>query len=131
MKDSEANLVETENCEITEEILLQKMLKYMDDVPSANLKDIREAFGVDSRALTILFHKHFNTSPTEYLRKKRIKLAKRLLTKTDKSVTEISEECGMDLSAMGTLFRNYVGCNPSDYRRQYLRKKFQKDHKMK
>ena len=131
MKDLEAKLIETENYEITEEMLFQRILKYMDDVPSANLRDVRETFGVDSTAFAKLFRKYLNTSPTEYLRIKRIKLAKRLLSKTKKSVSEISEECGMDLSAMGSLFRTYVGCNPSDYRRQCLRKKFQREHKMK
>ena len=120
-----------ENKAATEELLLQRILSYMAEVPSADLRDIREVFGMESRELTQLFDKLLNMSPTEYLRKERIKRAKRLLTRTKKSIAEISEECGMNPSAMGTLFRNYVGCNPSDYRRQYLRKKFSKNNMLK
>ena len=124
MKDNEVKL-------LAEEILLQKIVSYIEEVPSADLRDIRAAFGMEAAEFTKLFRKYLNISPTEYLRKERIKRAKRLLRKTEKSVAEISAECGMDPSAMGTMFRTYVGCNPTDYRRQYLRKKFQRDNKQK
>ena len=124
MEDKEERL-------LAEEILLQKIVRYIDEVPSASLQDVRDTFALTARDFTNLFHRHLNTSPTEYLRNKRIKRAKWLLTRTRKSIDEISRECGIGGSALGTLFRKYVGCNPTDYRRQYLRKKYQRNNKLK
>ena len=68
-----------------------------------------------------LFRKYLNTTPMEYLRQYRMKLACQLLTQTKNSITEISAECGMNNSYLCKRIREETGMTPLEYRRAYYR----------
>lgn len=68
-----------------------------------------------------LFRKYLNTTPMEYLRQYRMKLACQLLTQTKKSITEISTECGLNNSYFCKRIREETGMTPLEYRRAYYR----------
>jgi len=54
---------------------------------------------------------------TDYIIKKRISVAKQLLTKTSLSITSISEKVGISYSSYFTkLFKEQVGMTPQEYR---------------
>lgn len=67
-----------------------------------------------------LFKKAIGCSPITYLNEYRVKQAKRLLEKTDLSVTEVCLECGY--SNLGNFlreFRRYTGNTPLQYRKHF------------
>ena len=64
-----------------------------------------------------LFSNTFGQTPHEFLTARRLEEAKRLLTRTDMTVTEICFELGYSsLGSFSTLFQRQVGCSPTDYR---------------
>lgn len=125
MNDGSFEQSQKQKGSVEEEQLLRDMLRYIDEVPSARVKDVYQKFGVKCAFCTRIFQKYLKISPTVYIRNKRIERAKELLIETNMSVSEISAECGMDNSFLSKLFREYVGCNPLDFRRQYYREHFQ------
>ena len=64
-----------------------------------------------------LFKQRFGTSLTEYVRRRRIERAVKLLTETALSVDEISHRSGFaERSTFYSAFSRYTGKSPSDYR---------------
>ena len=58
-----------------------------------------------------------NLSPMTYLQHLRVEEAKRLLAKSDKSITEIAMRCGFASSAyFATVFRSRTKCAPGEFR---------------
>lgn len=63
------------------------------------------------------FKERFGTSPVEYITRKRLDRAMRLLRETDASVDEIGREAGFsERSNFYYAFSKYVGGTPSEYR---------------
>lgn len=62
------------------------------------------------------FKSLFGLSPMQYVKRKRMETAKRLLVDTRLSVSEIAEQVGSTLYAFSKSFKNYTGHSPSDYR---------------
>ena len=69
-----------------------------------------------------LFRRYMKTTPMEYLRQYRIKMACQLLINTNLSVTEISEKCNINTSYLSKRVRETTGLSPLEYRRNHLRK---------
>jgi len=64
-----------------------------------------------------LFRQAFDTTPHQYLMRRRIEKAKELLAADDLSVTEICFAVGFQsLGSFSALFRRAVGHSPKDYR---------------
>ena len=64
-----------------------------------------------------IFKKETGMALTDYIIKKRISVAKQLLTKTSLSITSISEKVGISYSSYFTkLFKEQVGMTPQEYR---------------
>lgn len=64
------------------------------------------------------FKEKFRMSPVEYITRKRLQLAMRLLSETELSVDEILRQSGFsDRSRFYYAFSKYVGSTPSEYRK--------------
>lgn len=67
------------------------------------------------------FKKIFGLAPGQYLIRRKIGTAQKLLIATDKSITEISMELGYDnVSHFNNQFKNFVGASPQSYRKLWV-----------
>jgi AraC-like DNA-binding protein len=81
-------------------------------------QDIARHVGMDEDYLTACFRKELGVTPVVYLNRYRVSQARRLLTETDKSITEIALETGFsDSGYFSRVFRREVGKSPETYRR--------------
>jgi len=70
------------------------------------------------------FRQQFGTSPLEYITAERIKLAKKLLTDTNHTVSEVSHECGFtDVNYFIRVFRKSEGITPGAYQARVIQKR--------
>ncbi len=82
------------------------------------LKDLSEKYYVNSAYLGQLFRKKYGCSFKDYLNKKRIEEAARLLRKTDLKVYEIAEAVGYkDSDYFVNKFIEAMGCTPTKYKK--------------
>lgn len=66
------------------------------------------------------FKNTFGVSPVEYVNQQRIEMAKNLLVRSDKSLTEICYETGFNnTSYFSRLFKRHEKMSPSRYRKKY------------
>ncbi len=64
-----------------------------------------------------LFREVFHETPNQYLQRKRLANAQRLLERGELSVTEICLEVGFEsITSFSGLFRRSFGCSPREYR---------------
>ena len=100
---------------------LWRARKYIDeryDLP-LDLKEISRAACLSRFHFLRLFRDTFETTPHQYLIKKRIEKAKWLLRARSLSVTDICFEVGFEsLGSFSSLFRKRVGDAPANYRRR-------------
>ncbi len=81
-------------------------------------RDIAAHVGLSEQHLARSFRKEIGITPLEYLKRYRIRQAKTLLEKGDKSITEVALEVGFsDSSYFARVFRAEVGISPSAYRK--------------
>ncbi|GGO09696.1 helix-turn-helix domain-containing protein [Saccharibacillus kuerlensis] len=62
------------------------------------------------------FKKQLGTTPMSYVQRKRIELARRLLTATNIEISTIAERVGMEPSHFSRTFKKATGVSPSTYR---------------
>lgn len=68
-----------------------------------------------------LFRREVGETPHQYLTRKRVERAQRLLITTDLPVTEICMEVGFtSLGSFSSMFRRHAGHPPSRYRRRVI-----------
>jgi AraC-like DNA-binding protein len=66
-----------------------------------------------------LFREVFRETPNQYLQRKRLANARRLLERGEQSVTDICLEVGFEsITSFSALFRRNFGCSPREYRFQ-------------
>ena len=76
-------------------------------------------FGMRPEALSRLFQRQTGEKFSEYLRRRRMELACRLLLETQEPIPVIAERCGyLDAKTFREAFRLTVGMSPREYRRQ-------------
>lgn len=64
------------------------------------------------------FRNTIGTTPIQYLKQYRLRQAARLLSETDRSVSDIAAACGFqDMSYFTRAFRETIGCVPTEYRK--------------
>src|SRR5262249_3456864 len=69
----------------------------------------------------LLFRDAFHETPLRYLRRRRLEAARKLLTRTDLSVTDICLRVGFEsLGSFSSLFRRFVGSSPNGFRRRFV-----------
>ncbi len=100
--------------------ILMPVLNYIDDNFRSDfpMTVLAEKAGVSSQHLCRIFKETMNVRPMEYLTRRRLQEAKRLLTETDTSVAEIGLQTGFsDAGYFSTVFRKYEGISPVEYRK--------------
>lgn len=83
------------------------------------LDEIAEYSGVTKQHLCRLFKKNFNCSVVEYITKRKLKEAKRLLRTTTLPIETIAEKTGFCSSGyFAQMFRRFEDTTPGEYRRE-------------
>lgn len=81
------------------------------------LSELAKTAGVIEREATRCFKKSIGQSPMEYLMKYRLNQSKKLLSETDRTITDICQQRGFSDSAyFGKIFRRFYSMTPSSYR---------------
>ena len=103
-----------------DDLLMKRVVAYMEE----NLKnsdltidDIAQAVAVSRTSLHRKMKQMMGTSPMEFLREARIRKAAKMLTATEKNVSEIAYQCGFsDPKYFSKCFKNVYGQTPTDYK---------------
>ena len=124
VKEKTVDLSElAEDCtqEDSEEIVsrVKKIIAENLSVGNIQRDELAAMVHVSSGYLGRIFKKETGPALTDYIIKKRIAVAKQLLTKTSLSVTDVSARVGITYSSYFTkIFKEQVGMTPQDYRQQ-------------
>ncbi len=97
-----------------------RALKLIDQgaLDEQTMEQFAERLGISARYLRKLFAKHVGVSPTSMARSRRILLAKRLITDSDKPMTEIVHLAGFhSIRQFNDTFRKLYGTTPSSLRK--------------
>ncbi|MGQ9840383.1 MAG: substrate-binding domain-containing protein [Anaerolineae bacterium] len=100
--------------------LVRKAMAYLHQhyADPISRRDIARHVGMDEDYLTACFRNELGVTPIAYLNRYRINQARRLLSETDRSITEIALVVGFsDSGYFSRVFRRETGCSPEAYRR--------------
>ena len=87
-----------------------------------NLDTLSEASFISKSYISHQFKKDMGMSPIDYLIKKRLEIARYLLTNTKYAVAEVAKQIGYDNPLyFSSLFKKNVGISPTEYRKNYTR----------
>ena len=96
-----------------------KLIKYVDQNYKENitLTSVAQALNINPNYLSQLFKKEAGINFVHYITQKRLEDAKKLLTSTNKTVTDIAVEVGFnDYFYFLKTFKKVIGVTPSQYR---------------
>lgn len=100
--------------------VLKKGLKYIEEnfsEESLSLNSVAGTIGVSGNYFSSVFSQEMNMTFIEYVTKKRMEKAKKLLCQTQKHSGEIAAEVGYrDSHYFSFVFKKTVGCTPREYR---------------
>lgn len=99
--------------------IIQKLTTRIDADLTADLslRAQAEDLGVNASYLSSLFKKEVGTTYSDYVNKKRVEYAARLLKTTSFQVQSIAQQCGiLDLNYFSKVFKKYMGLTPLKYR---------------
>ena len=100
--------------------VLKKGLKYIEEnfsEESFSLNSVAGAIGVSSNYFSSIFSQEIQITFIEYVTKKRMEKAKKLLSQTQLHSSEIAGEVGYkDPHYFSFVFKKTVGCTPREYR---------------
>lgn len=99
--------------------VITNVLEYIDENYQKDfpLTDLAEVAGVTPQHLCRIFKAAMNMRPNEYLVKKRVREAKRMMLRTEKQISEIASECGFpNAGYFSTVFKKLEGMTPAEYR---------------
>lgn len=100
--------------------VLKKGLKYIEEnfsEESFSLNSVAGAIGVSSNYFSSIFSQEMQITFIEYVTKKRMEKAKKLLSQTQLHSSEIAGEVGYkDSHYFSFVFKKTVGCTPREYR---------------
>ena len=106
--------------------MIERIKLYVEEHLSREItrKEIAEFAGFNQEYLSTLFKKETGDTLSEYIQKKRLSVAKKLLRQTNLPISLISQDCGYEtLSYFSNVFRQKVGLSPREYRKQCVQKK--------
>ncbi len=110
-----------EDMENSAQIVEQVKKLISDNLSEGNLQrdELAAMVHISPGHLGRVFKKETGMSISSYITKKRIAVAKQLLTKTSLSITRISERVGISYSSYFTkVFREQTGLTPQEYRQR-------------
>lgn len=99
--------------------VITNVLEYIDENYQKDfpLTDLADVAGVTPQHLCRIFKAAMNMRPNEYLVKKRVREAKRMMLRTEKQISEIASECGFpNAGYFSTVFKKLEGMTPAEYR---------------
>jgi AraC-like DNA-binding protein len=80
--------------------------------------------GLEPHYISALFQKEVHISPKDFIRKRKLKEAKRLLTRTNYTVTQVAEVLGFcDTPHFTKCFKNEYDVLPSILRKRDMKRK--------
>lgn len=86
-----------------------------------SVEDLAIIEGLSLSSFKRKFKAVFGTSPTQYIKSKRLEKAQELLEKTSLRISDIAYDCGFnDISYFSKSFAVAFNCTPSKYRKMYL-----------
>lgn len=84
------------------------------------IADLAAECGMSETYFRRLFHEAYGVSPKQYIQGLRFRMAKSMLTGTDKGIADIAQECGFDsIYAFSRAFHTFEHISPTEYRRQH------------
>ena len=98
---------------------LKRVREMLEDgyLSSPSLTELAGVGGVHQVHLSREFRKHYHCTIGEFIRKRRVEHACRLLAQTDTSLSEIALTCGFsDQSHFSAMFKTHVGLTPAKFR---------------
>ena len=106
-----------------EEYSFQQSKKYIDEhfTENISIEMLSSISHMSVSGFAHQFKKFLGMAPLQYIIRRRIGLAQRLLVRTDKSITDISMEIGYDnVSHFNNQFKRFVGTSPQNYRKLWV-----------
>lgn len=101
--------------------IADEALKYINEyyMRDITLESLANLTGVSLQHFCRVFRDKAGMRPMEYISKKRISEAKRLLTDTEMQIQDIAQAVGIaDRNYFGIIFKKLEGLTPTDYRRE-------------
>ena len=98
------------------------ILTYLNEniLSKMTLDDISKSIGLSKFHMCRQFQDNMGISIGEYIKNRRISIAKQLLIETDMSVSEIARHCCFSNSSFfAKIFSQVIGCTPTAYRAKY------------
>ena len=103
-----------------DDLLMKRVVAYMEDNlgnSDITIDDIAQAVAVSRTSLHRKMKQMMGTSPMEFLREARIRKAAKMLTTTEKNVSEIAYLCGFsDPKYFSKCFKTTFGQTPTEYK---------------
>ena len=103
-----------------DDLLMKRVVAYMEDNlgnSDITIDDIAQAVAVSRTSLHRKMKQMMGTSPMEFLREARIRKAAKILTTTEKNVSEIAYQCGFsDPKYFSKCFKTTFGQTPTEYK---------------
>ena len=103
-----------------DDLLMKRVVAYMEDNlgnSDITIDDIAQAVAVSRTSLHRKMKQMMGTSPMEFLREARIRKAAKILTTTDRNVSEIAYQCGFsDPKYFSKCFKATFGQTPTEYK---------------
>jgi len=109
-----------QKAETSEDDILKPVLEYINDnyMKVIELTDLCSIMKVTPQYLCRVFKNSLGVRPLEYINKKRIQMAKRLLVMDTISVRNVAEAVGYSNSGyFCTVFKKYEGVSPGEYQK--------------
>lgn len=103
---------------------VNRAVAYIDEniSDSLSIKDITKATNMSKSVLYDKFHKYFNCTVSEYIKKRRIEKSIGFLTRTDMSIEEISQRVGFQsASYYSKTFKRIKGMTPIKYKKGFTK----------
>lgn len=87
-----------------------------------SIEKLSEMFAISQRNFIRRFKKATNNTPTEYIQRVKIEVAKKSLESSSENVNEIMWSVGYtDSKSFRSVFKKYTGISPNDYKNKYNR----------
>lgn len=97
-------------------------IEYMRSNPLTNmsLPELAEISHISESCFRRLFKKHFNMTPVEYIKEKKINKAKSLIRSNMYAINEVSQLVGYEApSYFSKVFKKTTGMSPGEYRDRF------------
>ena len=103
-------------------VKLSRVMKYIDQnfTEEISLDKLAAVAGYSKYHFSRIFKKYHNMSTVQYISRKRIKLAERLLVDPELSITEVAMRSGFSsLTTFNRIFKMEKQCTPTEFKKMH------------